>query len=82
MVLRTILSELSYVGELVESTLNLLMRSIASGIFIGCKRLKDFTISPISENKWLAAMMENLFYTLLVIVLFIGKDKLPNFSRS
>ena len=51
MVLRTILSELSYVGELVESTLNLLMRSIASGIFIGCKRLKDFTISPISENK-------------------------------
>ena len=82
MVLRTILSELSYVGELVESTLNLLMRSIASGIFIGFKKLKDFTISPISENKWLAAMMENLFYTLLVIVLFIGKDKLPNFSQS
>ena len=51
MVLRTILSELSYVGELVESTLNLLMRSIASGIFTGCKRLKDFTIFPISENK-------------------------------
>ena len=38
MVLRAILSELSYVGELAESMLNLLMRSIASGTFIGCKR--------------------------------------------